>query len=94
MKNTACEIYLSDPVMAYQVSFGYIRGLAVKLRNSMKGNSKDQNGEAYKQVYNWQFAHAVDFFAMLLSRSEEEDSELKPLIYPLVQVTLGAIKYV
>jgi nucleolar complex protein 2 len=56
--------------------------------------------DAYKQVYNWQFVHCVDFWSLLLSRACEkekaiqsgEESELKALIYPLVQVALGAIK--
>jgi nucleolar complex protein 2 len=57
--------------------------------------------EAYKQVYNWQYVHSVDFWALVLARACDtrallerggEESELKALIYPLVQVTLGAIK--
>lgn len=59
--------------------------------------------EAYKQVYNWQYVHCVDFWSIVLARacdaqSEIEkgghESELKALIYPLTQVTLGAIKCV
>jgi nucleolar complex protein 2 len=54
-------------------------------------------------VYNWQYVHCVDFWANVLARacdaraeaeSGGKESELKPLIYPLVQVSLGAIKYV
>jgi hypothetical protein len=54
-------------------------------------------------VYNWQYAHCVDFWAIVLGRACDsqalverggEESELKPLVYPLVQVSLGAIKYV
>lgn len=57
--------------------------------------------EAYKQVYNWQYVHCVDFWSIVLARAcghearaerGGEESELKALIYPLVQVTLGAIK--
>jgi nucleolar complex protein 2 len=56
--------------------------------------------EAYKQVYNWQFVHSVDFWALVLARGCEDDkegedeSELRPLIYPLVQIGLGAVGYV
>jgi len=54
-------------------------------------------------VYNWQYVHCVDFWAIVLARACDsevvverggEESELKPLVYPLVQVSLGAIKYV
>ncbi|CAE6398882.1 unnamed protein product [Rhizoctonia solani] len=47
--------------------------------------------EAYKQVYNWQFVHCVDFWSLMLARDEEE---LQPLVYPLVQVGLGAVSLI
>ncbi|KIM24518.1 hypothetical protein M408DRAFT_331746 [Serendipita vermifera MAFF 305830] len=108
MKNTAVDLYSIDQAASYQHAFGYIRQLAVTLRNTLKAkatgpkepNSKEKpkakSKEPFKQVYNWQFVHSVDFWSMLLSRSCEKDpaSELQPLIYPLVQVTLGAVKLV
>ena len=63
---------------------------------------KTKTKEAYKQVYNWQYVHCVDFWAIVVGRacSREtllerggQESELKPLIYPLVQVALGAARY-
>jgi nucleolar complex protein 2 len=36
MKNTAVELYLLDHATSYQHAFGYIRQLAVNLRNSIK----------------------------------------------------------
>ncbi|TDL26990.1 Noc2-domain-containing protein [Rickenella mellea] len=99
MKNSASELFTTDHATAYQHAFAYIRQLAVHLRNSMKVKSK----EAYKQVYNWQYAHCVDFWSIVLARAchyEAEiengglESDLKPLIYPLSQVTLGAIKLI
>jgi nucleolar complex protein 2 len=53
-------------------------------------------------VYNWQFVHSVDFWALVLGKACDVDaefqrgseSELKPLIYPLIQVALGAIRFV
>ncbi|KAF9556463.1 Noc2-domain-containing protein [Agrocybe pediades] len=98
MKNSASEAFCLDHATAYQHAFGYIRQLAIHLRNSMKIKTK----EAYKQVYNWQFAHSVDFWSIVLARACDveaeaangKQSELRPLIYPLVQVCLGAIKLV
>ncbi|KAJ3825559.1 Noc2-domain-containing protein [Lentinula raphanica] len=98
MKNSASELFCVDQAVSYQHAFGYIRQLAIHLRNSMKVKSK----EAYKQVYNWQFIHSLDFWSIVLARAcdcqaEAENgtqSELKPLIYPLVQVSLGAMKLI
>ncbi|KDR74079.1 hypothetical protein GALMADRAFT_250813 [Galerina marginata CBS 339.88] len=98
MKNSSSDVFCLDHATSYQHAFGYIRQLAIHLRNSMKIKTK----EAYKQVYNWQFAHSVDFWAIVLARACDVESEAKsgkqselgPLIYPLVQVALGAIKLV
>ncbi|KAJ7619529.1 Noc2-domain-containing protein [Roridomyces roridus] len=98
MKNSASEVFGLDPGLAYQHAFGYIRQLAIHLRNSMKVKTK----EAYKQVYNWQYIHCIDFWSIVLARTCDaateaetgKESELKPLIYPLVQVSLGAIKLI
>ncbi|KXN92699.1 hypothetical protein AN958_06977 [Leucoagaricus sp. SymC.cos] len=98
MKNSASEVFCIDHAVAYQHAFGYIRQLAIHLRNSMKMKTK----ESYKQVYNWQFVHSVDFWCLVLAKAcnkEAEiqtgkESEMKALIYPLVQVALGAIKLI
>lgn len=57
--------------------------------------------DAFKAVYNWQFVHAVDFWSLVLSASGDKDrvnehgtSPLQPLLYPLIQVALGAIRFV
>lgn len=40
MKNSASEIYCLDPATAYQHGFGYVRQLAIHLRNSTKVKTK------------------------------------------------------
>ncbi|KAG2093039.1 Noc2-domain-containing protein [Suillus cothurnatus] len=100
MKNSACELFCVDHGATYPHAFGYIRQLAILLRGGMKTKKRQ---EAYKQVYNWQYAHCVDFWALVLGRACDahaeaerggQESELRPLIYPLVQVSLGAIKLI
>ncbi|KAG6865341.1 hypothetical protein C0991_003378 [Blastosporella zonata] len=96
MKNSASEVFCMEHSTAYQHAFGFIRQLAIHLRNSMKVKTK----EAYKQVYNWQYVHCIDFWSIVLARAcdraenGDKESDLKPLIYPLVQVCLGAIKLI
>ncbi|TFY76896.1 hypothetical protein EWM64_g7117 [Hericium alpestre] len=117
MKNSASEIFCMDHAAAYQHAFGYIRQLAIHLRNSMKMKTKvgfiylfvstdlahPPSQESFKQVYNWQFVHSIDFWSLVLARACDaqataekggEDSALKPLVYPLVQVATGAIKLI
>lgn len=43
MKNSASEIFCMDHATAYQHAFGYIRQLAIHLRNSMKTQTKVRN---------------------------------------------------
>ena len=43
MKNSASELFCMDHSAAYQHAFGYIRQLAIHLRNSMKVKSKVQS---------------------------------------------------
>jgi len=40
MKNSASEVFCMDHAAAYQHAFGYIRQLAIHLRNSMKVKTK------------------------------------------------------
>jgi nucleolar complex protein 2 len=92
MLNSVIEIYRLDINAAYQHAFVYIRQLAVHLRNAITIKKKD----GFLQVYNWQFLYALKVWAKLLADTLEnnEDGPLKPLVYPLVQVTLGAIKLI
>ncbi|TGZ81849.1 Noc2-domain-containing protein [Ascodesmis nigricans] len=100
MKNSAAEI-AGLPGMekvGYQAGFSFIRQLAVHLRNSITNNSK----ESYKTVYNWQYVHSLDFWSRVLAMHCDglkeaqagKESTLRPLIYPLVQVTLGAARLI
>lgn len=98
MKNTASELWGLDPNVGYTTGFGFIRQLAVHLRQSITNKTKD----SYKTVYNWQYIHSLDFWSRVVSvhceslREAEsgKQSALRPLIYPIVQVTLGAMRLI
>ncbi|KAF2163763.1 hypothetical protein M409DRAFT_25947 [Zasmidium cellare ATCC 36951] len=94
MKNSAAELWGlagSEGGVAYTTSFTFIRSLAMHLRSSITNNSN----ESYKAVYNWQYVHSLDFWSRVLAaHCTESTSPLRPLIYPLTQVTLGALRLI
>jgi nucleolar complex protein 2 len=98
MKNSAAELWGLDRNVGYTTGFTFIRQLAIHLRSSITNPTKD----SYKAVYNWQYVHSLDFWSRVLaehcsSLKEAEigkDSPLRPLIYPTVQVTMGAMRLI
>lgn len=101
MKNTAAELFCLDPNQSYPHAFTFIRTLAVHLRNVVRSTTSGkagENGEAFRGVYNWQYVHVVDFWSIVLAGTADleqgEQSALRPLIYPLTQITLGVVRCV
>ncbi|KAI0474062.1 Noc2p family protein [Xylariaceae sp. FL0804] len=98
MKNSAAELWGLDQGIGYTTAFSSIRQLAIHLRNSIVQNKN----ESYKNIYNWQYVHSLDFWSVVLSEhcnplKEAEigkESQLRLLIYPFVQVTLGAMRLI
>ncbi|KAK2762258.1 Nucleolar Complex 2 protein [Arachnomyces sp. PD_36] len=97
-KNSAAEIWGIDQNVAYTTGFTFIRQLAIHLRGSITNPSKD----SYKTVYNWQYVHSLDFWSRVLSSHCDalveakagKPSALRPLIYPVVQITIGAMRLI
>ncbi|KAL6237756.1 Noc2p family-domain-containing protein [Aspergillus navahoensis] len=98
MKNSAAELWGIDQNVSYTTGFTFIRQLAMHLRGSITNNSK----ESYKTIYNWQYVHSLDFWSRVLSQHCDgfveaklgKQSALRPLIYPVVQITLGASRLI
>ena len=98
MKNSAAEIWGIDQNVSYTTGFSFIRQLAMHLRSSITNTSK----ESYKTIYNWQYVHSLDFWSRVLSQhcdglveaQSGKQSALRPLIYPVVQITLGAMRLI
>ncbi|KIW54795.1 hypothetical protein PV05_07131 [Exophiala xenobiotica] len=98
MKNSAAEIWGIDQKVSYTAGFSFIRQLAIHLRGNITKPTKD----SYKTIYNWQFVHSLDFWSRVLSThcnslleaQNGKQSQLRPLIYPLVQVTLGVMRLI
>jgi nucleolar complex protein 2 len=97
-KNSAAEIWGIDQNISYTAAFTFIRQLAVHLRGSITNPSKD----SYKTIYNWQYVHSLDFWSRVISQHCDalveaeagKPSALRPLIYPVVQITLGAMRLI
>ncbi|TVY49791.1 Nucleolar complex protein [Lachnellula occidentalis] len=98
MKNSAAELWGIDQEVGYATGFTFIRQLAIHLRSSITNNQK----ESYKTVYNWQYVHSLDFWSCVLAEhcsplkeaENGKESQLRLLIYPTVQVTLGAMRLI
>lgn len=98
MKNSAAELWGIDQNVAYTAGFSFIRQLAIHLRSSITNTSK----ESYKTIYNWQYVHSLDFWSRVLSHHCDglveaqagKQSALRPLIYPVVQITIGAMRLI
>lgn len=106
-KNSAAELFGIDELLSYQVGFEFVRQLAIHLRNTISSTSNvtaTSGKDAYKAIYNWQFCHSLDFWSRILAQQcnpekefishKNHESPLRALIYPLVQVTLGAIRLI
>lgn len=98
MKNSATELWGIDQNVSYTAGFSFIRQLAIHLRSSITTTSK----EAYKAIYNWQYVHSLDFWSRVLSQHCDgfveakagKQSALRPLIYPVVQIIIGAMRLI
>lgn len=88
MKRSLTEMFLLDENVSYHHAFLYIRQLAIHLRNAITLQKKD----SLQAVYNWQFISSLALWVELLGSSSKQ--ALQPLLYPVVQVTIGAIKLV
>ena len=98
MKNSAAELWGIDQKVGYTTAFTFVRQLAIHLRGHITKPTKD----SYKMIYNWQFVHSLDFWSRVLSShcnslleaQNGKESQLRPLIYPVVQVTLGVMRLI
>ena len=88
MRRSLTEMFLLDENVSYHHAFLYIRQLAIHLRNAITLQKK----ESIQAVYNWQFISSLSLWVELLGSSSKQ--ALQPLLYPVVQVTIGAIKLV
>lgn len=63
MATCVVEIFGLDAAAAYEHAFGYIKQLAILLRNSLSMKTKD----SFREVYCWQTISSLELWAKLLS---------------------------
>ncbi|KAG0013219.1 Nucleolar Complex 2 protein [Entomortierella chlamydospora] len=94
MQNCVAQLYGLDYDRSYQHGFVYIRQLAIHLRNAVMVKTK----ESFKAVYNWQYLHCLGLWAQVVAThaltNAGQPTSLHTLIYPLVQVSQGALRLV
>ncbi|KAI1317813.1 Nucleolar Complex 2 protein [Mortierella claussenii] len=94
MQNCVAQLYGLDFDRSYQHGFVYVRQLAIHLRNAVLVKTK----ESFKAVYNWQYLHCLGLWSQVVSthalNNAGQATALHSLIYPLVQVSLGALRLI
>lgn len=88
--SVAClvELFGIDMGVSYTVVFSYLREMAVILRSVLisKGDPED-----VEKVHNWRYMNELRLWSRVLGKYGVAD-ELRPLIYPYVQVGLGVMR--
>ncbi|XP_066911565.1 nucleolar complex protein 2 homolog [Clytia hemisphaerica] len=88
MQNSLVEMFSLNETTTYQHAFIYIRQLAIHLRNAITVKKKD----GHLAVYNWQFISCLQLWSRVIGELHGEI--LKPLVYPIVQITIGVLRLV
>lgn len=89
MASCVVEMYGINEQSSYQHAFGFIRQLAILLRQALTSKSK----EACKEVYCWQTINCLELWAKVLA-THCNSEVLRPLIHPVTQLLIGAAKLV
>eukprot|EP00951_Prasinocladus_malaysianus_P027850 scaffold251669_cov28-Prasinocladus_malaysianus.AAC.2 len=89
MASCITELFGLDSEASYVLAFGFIRQLAVTMRSALNTKTKD----AFLEVYCWQYINCLELWSKVLS-AHNENSELRPLVYPVAQLLMGAVRLV
>ncbi|GAB2230343.1 hypothetical protein Drorol1_Dr00014606 [Drosera rotundifolia] len=89
LRNCVVELCRVDIPMAYQHAFGFIRQLAMILREALNTNTK----ESFRKVYEWKFINCLELWTAAVCAFSTE-AEFTPLAYPLTQIISGVAQLV
>ena len=85
MSTSISELYQLDSILAYQQGFLYIRQLSLHLRHAILKKS----AETTRQITNWTYINCIRLWTRILCII----TDLKPLLYPLVQIITGLLSF-
>ena len=81
-------------VPGYRIAFAYVRQLSIHLKSAITAGTK----EAARGIYNWQFINCLRLWSLIVAANysavpaSDTNRSLRPLLYPLSQLTLGALR--
>ncbi|PXF49910.1 Nucleolar complex protein 2-like [Gracilariopsis chorda] len=82
------ELFGIDMGASYTTAFSYLREMSISLRAVL--TAKDGKEEV-ERLHNWSYINMLRLWSKVLGRYGSED-ELRPLIYPYVQISLGVLR--
>ncbi|KAI0564740.1 Nucleolar complex protein [Gracilaria domingensis] len=82
------ELFGVDMGASYTTAFSHLREMSISLRAVLTAKDGKQEIE---RLHNWSYVNMLRLWGKVLGRYGSED-ELRPLIYPYVQIALGAMR--
>eukprot|EP00178_Gracilaria_changii_P020636 TRINITY_DN601_c0_g1_i1.p1 TRINITY_DN601_c0_g1~~TRINITY_DN601_c0_g1_i1.p1 ORF type:complete len:1076 (+),score=196.70 TRINITY_DN601_c0_g1_i1:184-3411(+) len=82
------ELFGIDMGASYTTGFSHLREMSISLRAVLTAKEGNQEIE---RLHNWSYINMLRLWAKILGRYGSED-ELRPLIYPYVQIALGVMR--
>eukprot|EP01036_Dinobryon_divergens_P030376 gene30376-39612_t len=87
MSQSIAEIFSTDPSLAYQQAFLYIRQLALHLRSAFLKKSS----ETTRVICSWQFLNCLRLWTRVICTMPAAEEGLGKLAFPLSQVMYGVM---
>lgn len=87
MANCLVDLYGLDMGLSYEITFEYLRQLAIIIRGGVSQKTK----EAYKEVYCWQTISSLELWAKVISTHASK--EVKPNSYSSETNSADLISY-
>jgi nucleolar complex protein 2 len=89
LANCVADLYGIDEASSYTHAFIYLRQLAIHLRAALTTRSE----QTISMILSWQFISCLRVWTLVLCRfAKDEKKPLYQLVYPLVQIIIGAYK--
>ncbi|CAN8075180.1 unnamed protein product [Agarophyton chilense] len=82
------ELFGVDMGASYTTAFSHLREMSISLRAVLIAKDRKQEME---RLHNWSYINMLRLWSKVLGRYGSED-ELRPLIYPYVQIALGVMR--